>query len=345
MTAYENFEQSLTDYLFQIGTSRIRTSKPIKFLDEDILIPTEDSVRLAYVVTNYCLDDFFSKPRGLIRLVGEVCKWGGVESLVNEIKDLHAERRELFEPIAKLCKVTDAGIEVRIQPIREWLISFLSKVGGEVQPEYSTSDMKKVNAVRNMTFLIGRFNSLLDREELIIKLFLVKGAKNTKGGEFVMRKDLAQLVSNLPQKNGVAPTQRARIVRSRMTITQKAFVERVNTRLEETDAVYYKKTGKHIGLLTAKAAHFCRETVIRWENYLRGQSRNATKPPLYFTLQTRDSNENVEKFIEEFVRDLLTPDSRKRIVSYDNPEDRKMAKLRRTMSGSDGRDDTDKIKM
>ncbi len=156
MTAYENFERTLTDYLKLLELSRIKI-QDAGSRDEDIVIPTALSIRQAYVVTEF-LDRLFEKPRSLIRLVGRVCEWSNLESHINEIKDIQAARREAFEPFARLCVETQSHLAVRdIKPRREWLDA------------------------------VARFNSLLIHEELEIKWVIAKAAKSANVCEFLKR--------------------------------------------------------------------------------------------------------------------------------------------------------------
>ena len=154
MTAYENFERMLTDYLKLLELSRIKI-QDAGSRDEDIVIPTARSIREAYIVTEF-LDRFFEMPRSLIRIVGRVCEWNNLESYINEIKDIQAARREAFRPFARLCERTEAHpVVVRdIKPRREWLN------------------------------VVARFNSLITQEVFEIKWIIAKGEKSAKNGIF-----------------------------------------------------------------------------------------------------------------------------------------------------------------
>jgi hypothetical protein len=156
MTAYENFERTLTDYLKLLELSRIKI-QDAGSRDEDIVTPTALSIRQAYVATEF-LDRLFEKPRSLIRLVGRVCEWNNLESHINEIKDIQAARWEAFRPFARLCEKTESHLAVRdIKPRREWLD------------------------------VVARFNSLLTKEELEIKWIIAKTAKSANVCEFLKR--------------------------------------------------------------------------------------------------------------------------------------------------------------
>ena len=166
MMNYGDFERLLNIYLNVIEVSRIKI-QDAGSRDEDIVIPTASSIRRAYFVTKF-LDRLFSKPRSLIRLVGRVCEWDNLESHINEIKDLQAERKEAFEPFARLCEETESGISVRpVKPCKKWLDA------------------------------VARFNSLLSHEELEIKWIIAKGAKSAKKGIFSKPPKQAQRIGTI----------------------------------------------------------------------------------------------------------------------------------------------------
>ena len=157
MTAYENFERTLTDYLKLLELSRIKIQDEGS-RDEDSVTPTARSIRHAYIVTEF-LDRFFEKPRSLIRIVGRVCEWNNLESHINEIKDIQAARREAFRPFARLCETTESHPVVvhDIKPCMGWLD------------------------------VVARFNSLITQEELEIKWIIAKAAKSANVCEFLKR--------------------------------------------------------------------------------------------------------------------------------------------------------------
>ena len=99
MTAYENFERTLTEYRDILAIAHVDT-ETTRLFDADIFTPTKDSFFHAWCISK-AETSFFSKARFLIRTAGAVCRWQNCESLVRELKDSQKERGGLFDGFVK----------------------------------------------------------------------------------------------------------------------------------------------------------------------------------------------------------------------------------------------------